>query len=305
MQHVPVLLEESLKYLVTTADGKYFDGTMGFGGHSSALLNQVSKNAVLIGTDKDKQTFQYLKKKFIDDKRVRLYNTGFTNIDTISKIEFIDNFDGILVDLGVSSFQLDDPNSGFTYREDAPLDLRMDKDTGISAAVVLNKFAPEELTDILFKYGEEKNAKKIVRAVIESRNSKTIVTTKDLREIIEPIVPQKFLNKSLSRVFQALRIYVNDELEELKIFLKTAVDLLSTNGRIVVISFHSLEDRIVKEVFKYESLSCVCPPEAPICVCSKEQRLKILTRKPVVPTEIEIKNNKRSRSAKLRAAQKI
>ncbi|MBL1212919.1 MAG: 16S rRNA (cytosine(1402)-N(4))-methyltransferase RsmH [Ignavibacteriae bacterium] len=305
MQHVPVLLEESLKYLVTEEDGKYFDGTMGFGGHSSALLNKVSPNAVLIGTDKDKQAFQYLKNKFIDDKRVKLYNTGFTDIDIISKIEFIDNFDGILVDLGVSSFQLDDPNSGFTYREDAPLDLRMDKEKGISAAVVLTKFAPEELTEILFKYGEEKNARKIVRAIVESRNSKTISTTKDLREIIEPIVPQRFLNKSLSRVFQALRIYVNDELEELKIFLKKAVDLLSTDGRIVVISFHSLEDRIVKEVFKYESLSCVCPPEAPICVCDKEQRLKILTRKPVVPTDIEIKNNKRSRSAKLRAAQKI
>jgi 16S rRNA (cytosine1402-N4)-methyltransferase len=305
MQHVPVLLEESLKYLVTEEDGKYFDGTMGFGGHSSALLNKVSPNAVLIGTDKDKQAFQYLKNKFIDDKRVKLYNTGFTDIDIISKIEFIDHFDGILVDLGVSSFQLDDPNSGFTYREDAPLDLRMDKEKGISAAVVLTKFAPEELTEILFKYGEEKNARKIVRAIVESRNSKTISTTKDLREIIEPIVPQRFLNKSLSRVFQALRIYVNDELEELKIFLKKAVDLLSTDGRIVVISFHSLEDRIVKEVFKYESLSCVCPPEAPICVCDKEQRLKILTRKPVVPTDIEIKNNKRSRSAKLRAAQKI
>jgi 16S rRNA (cytosine1402-N4)-methyltransferase len=305
MQHVPVLLAESLEFLITEKDGKYFDGTMGFGGHSSAILNSVSDKSVLVGTDKDKNAFQFLKKKFGDDDRVKLYNTGFTNIDTISKIEFIDHYDGILVDLGVSSFQLDDPESGFTYREEAELDLRMDKETGVPASKVLNEYPSEKIIEIFFKYGEEKNSKKIVRSIIETRNEKSISTTKELREIIEKLVPSRFLSKTLSRVFQALRIYVNNELDELKLFLEKSVDLLKPEGRIVVISFHSLEDRIVKEFFKYENLTCVCPPESPICVCGKEKRLNILTKKPVVASPEEIKNNKRSRSAKLRAAQKI
>jgi 16S rRNA (cytosine1402-N4)-methyltransferase len=305
MQHIPVLLEESLEFLITDADGKYFDGTMGFGGHSSAILNSVSDKSVLIGTDKDKMAFQYLKEKFGSDSRVKLYNTGFTNIDIISKIEFIDHYDGILVDLGVSSFQLDDPESGFTYREESVLDLRMDKESGVPASKILNEYPSEKLVEIFFKYGEEKNSKKIVRNIIEARKEMTIKTTKDLREIIEKIVPSRFLLKTLSRVFQALRIYVNNELDELKLFLEKSVELLNTNGRIVVISFHSLEDRIVKDFFKYENLTCVCPPEAPICICSKEKRLNILTKKPVIPKPGEIKINKRSRSAKLRAAQKI
>jgi 16S rRNA (cytosine1402-N4)-methyltransferase len=304
MFHKPVFLKESVDFLITDVAGTYFDATLGFGGHSEEILKRLSAKGKLIATDKDDEAFKFAKKKFSEDFRFVPYKASFTEIKTIAKIEFIDKFDGILADLGVSSYQLDNPREGFTYRQDAPLDLRMDKASSLTAAEVLNTYEERKIADILYKFGEEKASRKIARAIVEKRKREKFENTSQLVEVVERIIPPRFLAKSLSRVFQALRIEVNNELEELKKFLVDAVDLLKPGGRIVVISYHSLEDRIVKEAFKYEALDCVCPPEAPVCVCDKESRLKILTKKPLIPSEEEIESNFRARSAKLRAAER-
>ena len=303
--HTPVLLKESINYLVKNPSGFYFDGTLGFGGHSEAIVNKLNSKGILIATDVDKDSFTFSKNKFKDDARIHLYNFNFSLIDTISKIEALPNFDGILLDLGVSSFQLDNPSSGFTYRIESRLDLRMDKNKVISAADIVNSFSEEEIANIIYKYGEEKNSRNIARSIVNKRRNKKIETTTELRDAISEVTSEKYLSKTLSRVFQSLRIYVNDELESLRTFLTKAVDLLKINGRIVIISYHSLEDRIVKDIFKYETLDCICPKDFPVCKCDKERRLKILTKKPVTPSVDEVNINLRSRSAKLRAVERI
>jgi 16S rRNA (cytosine1402-N4)-methyltransferase len=302
--HLPVLLKESVNFLITRKDGIYFDGTVGFGGHTECILNELDVNGKVVAADKDLNAFNFCKNKFIDEKRFSIYNTSFSNIDTISKIEFIEGFEGIFADLGVSSFQLDSVESGFTFREDAKLDLRMKKDEGIPASAVLNKFSQEEIANILYQFGEEKNSRRLARKIVEFRNNELFTSTFQLRKIIENNTPDRFHNKTLSRVFQALRIYVNNELDELKIFLDKSVNLLKPGGRLVILSYHSLEDRIVKEKIKYETLDCICPVGTPICICGKEQRLKKIT-KALVPSVDEIKNNKRARSAKLRVAERV
>jgi 16S rRNA (cytosine1402-N4)-methyltransferase len=303
--HNPVLLDKSLEFLITETDGIYFDGTLGFGGHSSGILNRLGPDGLLISTDVDQDAFSFSKKKFSEEKRIKIYNLNFSQIDIIAKIESIPFFNGIFVDLGVSSFQLDNAESGFSYRSNAQLDLRMDKSKVINAADVVNSYSEEDLANIIFQNGEEKNSRKIAKVICEARREKKIQTTLELSNIITAITPQRFHTKTLSRVFQALRIYVNDELNSLKLFLKKSIELLKPEGRIVILSYHSLEDRIVKEAFKYETLDCICPPGSPICICDKIPRLKIITKKPVVPDTMEIENNFRSRSAKLRAAEKI
>lgn len=303
--HVPVMLDETTELLVKNLSGTYFDGTLGFGGHSSNFLSQLDNNSKIIATDKDIAAINYCENLFSGDDRITIYNSSFTEIKNISLVEGINGYDGIFADLGVSSFQFDNADSGFTYREEADLDLRMNKTIGEPAYKFINSADANEIADVIFQFGEEKNSRKIARQILAEREKKFIKTTTQLKEIIQKIVPVKHLNKTLSRVFQALRIYVNNELEELKLFLEKSVELLNEGGRIVILSYHSLEDRIVKDFFKYESLSCVCPPEVPVCVCTKKSRLQIITRKPLVAGEIEIKNNPRSRSAKLRAAQKI
>ncbi|MFA3782804.1 16S rRNA (cytosine(1402)-N(4))-methyltransferase RsmH [Melioribacteraceae bacterium 4301-Me] len=303
--HVPVLVEESKRLLITRKEGIYFDGTIGYGGHSEKFLEILSKKSKLIGTDKDYNAFKFCEEKFKNDKRVTVYHTSFIDIDKISKIEFIEKYDGIFADLGVSSFQLDNPEAGFTFREEANLDLRMNKNQGVPASEIINLFSENDLAKIFFDYGEEKNSKKIAREIVKARKLKAIKTTAELRFIIERITNRRYLTKTLSRIFQALRIFVNNELEELKIFLEKSIDLLAIGGRMVVLSYHSLEDRIVKEKFKLEASDCICPPGTPICVCGKKKRVKILTPKPIVALKSEIEINKRARSVKLRAIEKI
>ncbi len=305
MYHVPVLLKESLEYLDIKKEGVYFDGTIGFAGHSKEILSKLGEKGLLVATDKDKKAFDYCVKHFAGDERVKLYHTGFTDINTISKIEFIEGFDGIFADLGVSSFQLDDKESGFTFRENAPLDLRMNKNYGVPASHIINNMQEAELTNIFFKYGEEKFSRKIARKIALERTTKRITTTIELRKVIESVIPERHVTKTLARIFQALRIFVNNELEDLSDFLSKSVELLKPEGRIVILTYHSLEDRIVKDFFKYESTECICPPGLPVCVCNKIKRLEIITRKPVTPEEAEIKENPRSRSAKLRASRKV
>jgi len=305
IHHTPVLLNESIENLITDKSGSYFEGTIGFGGHTELILSNLDADAKFIGTDKDLNAYEHCKNKFRDDKRVELYNAGFTSIIDISKIEFIDKFDGIFADLGVSSFQLDNKDSGFTFREDVQLDLRMDKSKGEPASFFLNKISENELTDIFFKYGEERNSKKIAQAICTYRLKNRIKTSGELKGIIEEFTPERFLNKTLSRIFQALRIFVNNELDELEEFLEKAVSVLNKNGKLVIITFHSLEDRIVKNFFKEKTKTCICPPEYPVCVCETIPELRIVTKKPIEPSVEEIKQNKRSRSAKLRVAEKL
>ncbi len=303
--HTPVLLAESLEYLVGSKTGVYFDGTLGFGGHSEGILKLLDKNAKLISTDVDTNAFEHSKKKFSNDSRMKIYNFNFQKIDVIAKIESVNAFDGIFADLGVSSYQLDSPSEGFTYRQDAELDLRMDKSIVVNASDIINSYSEEDIANLIYKYGEEKNSRKIASKICEARMHKKIETTSELSNIISEITSQRFLIKTLSRVFQALRIYVNDELEILKNFIRKAVDLLKQDGRIVILSYHSLEDRIIKDAFRFESLDCICPKDFPVCRCEKESRVKILTKKPILPSEDEVMRNPRARSAKLRAAERI
>ena len=305
LHHTPVLLNESLDYLITDRSGIYFDGTLGFGGHSEEILRRLNDDALLIATDVDLDAFNFSKKKFREEKRMKIYNFNFAQINPISKIESISQYTGIFADLGVSSFQLDNPASGFTYQKDAKLDLRIDKSRAVSAADIVNSFSEEDIANIIYEYGEEKNSRKIASRIIERRVANKIESTQQLKEIISEITPERFLIKTLSRVFQALRIYVNDELGVLKTFLNDSVSLLKKDGRIVILTYHSLEDRIVKEHFKYETLDCICPKEFPVCQCDNTIWLNILTKKPVVPTEREIRQNIRSRSAKLRVAERV
>lgn len=305
MIHEPVLLKESVEHLIVNESGFYFDGTIGFGGHSEKILEQLSHNSLLVGSDKDKEAFNYCKTKFSADERVKLYHGSYKYLDTFSKIESINGFDGIFADLGVSSFQLDEKEAGFTFRQDSVLDLRMNREEGEPAFYYLNTLDEKEIADLIFNYGEERRSRFIAKKIVESRNENPFKNSGQLKDLISTFVPSHQLSKTLSRVFQALRIFVNDELEDLEIFLDKAVKLLNPGGRIVILTYHSLEDRIVKDKFKYETLDCVCPPESPICNCDKEATLKLVNRKPITPSDEEVKINRRSRSAKLRAAEKL
>jgi 16S rRNA (cytosine1402-N4)-methyltransferase len=303
--HIPVLLNESLDYLITNKSGIYFEGTLGFGGHSVEILKILNKDGRLVSTDVDNAAFDFCKEKFKNENRVCLYKFNFSLIDVIAKIESVEFFNGIIADLGISSFQIDNSSAGFTYSADAPLDMRMDKEIKTTAADVVNNYDEENLANIIYEYGEEKKSRQIARKIVNERKNKYIKTSGELKKMIVEITPERYQVKTLSRVFQALRIHVNNELEYLKQFLINSLKVLKPGGRIVVISYHSLEDRIVKDFFRYEVLDCICPKEAPICKCEKTARLKIITKKPVVPSEKEIKNNRRSRSAKLRVAERI
>ena len=303
--HVPVMLKESLDLLITDRSGIYFDATLGFAGHSSEIHKRLNSDGRLVASDVHADAFEFSRKKFAKKSGVSLYNFNYSYIDVIAKIESIQNYDGVLADLGVSSFQLDNPDSGFTYRSDAVLDLRMDKTKKITASDIINTFTEEDLANIFYQYGEEKNSRKISRTIVERRAVNKIDTTGNLVSIINDLVPQNFQRKTLSRIFQALRIYVNDELGNLKLFLENSLKVLKKGGRIVVISYHSLEDRIVKDFFKDESIVSLSPKEDPLGIIKKEARLKLINRKPLVPGDEEIRNNYRARSAKLRAAERI
>lgn len=302
--HSPVLLKESVDYLITEKNGAYFDGTFGFGGHSRQFLQELGGEALLIGTDLDQIVFTRSQEEFSTDSRVRLYNFNFTKIGIAAKLEQIDGFSGIFADLGVSSYQLDAEEEGFSYRVKAPLDLRMSKAEGKPASWLLNNLEARELARIFREYGEEIQSSFIANLIVKYRAVKPFKTTTDLAELLESVTPQKYLFKRLSRVFQALRIEVNGELDSLKEFLKESVTLLKPGGRLVILTYHSLEDRIVKEFFKEEEKGCVCPPHFPVCVCNKISTLKILTKKPVSPSAAEVATNRRARSGKLRAAEK-
>ncbi|MGB9664978.1 MAG: 16S rRNA (cytosine(1402)-N(4))-methyltransferase RsmH [Ignavibacteria bacterium] len=301
--HKPVLLETVLEFLITNLDGIYFDGTLGGGGYSEAILSKLSKEGRLIATDLDDAAINFCKNKFGNESRITIVKENFKNIKKILDDFEIEKLDGAVVDLGISSYQIDTAESGFSYRFDADFDLRFDKSKGYPAYEIINQLEAKELADIIKTYGEEKFAFKIARAIENYTKKNKLKTTRELVEIISKVTPRHKLNDTLSRVFQAFRIYVNDELENLKEFLNNAIDVIKSGGRLVIVSYHSLEDRIVKEFFNLNAQECICPPEYGKCVCGKKLRLKKLTKKIISPTEDEIKFNPRSRSAKLRAVE--
>jgi len=300
--HKPVLLETAIEFLITDLDGIYFDGTLGGGGYSDLILKKISREGRLISTDLDDAAINFCKEKFKNENRINIVKDNFKNIKHILEALNIEKINGAVLDLGISSYQIDNPE-GFSYRFETDFDLRFDKTQGVPAYELLNKMEQKEIAEILWNYGEEKFAHKIAREIENHTKKKSIKTTKEIVEIVSKVTPRHKLNDTLSRIFQAFRIYINDELDNLKTFLHDSIDLIKSGGRIVIISYHSLEDRIVKEFFNLNSQECTCPPEYDRCLCGKKLRLKKLTKKVITPDDEELKINPRSRSAKLRAAE--
>jgi 16S rRNA (cytosine1402-N4)-methyltransferase len=306
--HVPVMLRETIDALVVDPSGSYVDGTLGGGGHTREILSRIREGGgTLYAFDADPGAIANATERFPGDlgKRLIVRQSYFSQA-----IEWLEEggiqLSGVMLDLGVSSRQLDTDQIGLSYRQEMPLDMRFDPAAAkISAREIVNRQSAEEIATLLRTYGEEPAAWKIAQAITRGRSGRPIGTTKDLREIIEGVIPAPLLMKTHSRVFPALRIAVNDELGELRLALDRFTGLLKPGGRFVVLTYHSLEDRIVKDAFREEERSCICPPEFPVCRCDKEQRLKVLTRKPMLPSEEEIERNPRARSAKLRVAERV
>jgi 16S rRNA (cytosine1402-N4)-methyltransferase len=308
-QHVPVMLNEAVDMLIVKDDGIYVDGTLGGAGHSEEILKRTSESGKLIGIDRDLDAINNAKIKLERYKdRVLLINSKFSSLKSILKDNGIDKVDGVLLDLGVSSHQLDEASRGFSYMHDAPLDMRMDSNSKITAQYIVNNYSEEELKDIIRDYGEERWASRIASFIVKEREKAPIVSTYDLVDVIKAAIPAKARRDGphpAKRTFQAIRIAVNRELEEIENVIPDIVDVLNEGGRISIITFHSLEDRIVKKAFKELANPCTCPPDFPICVCNKKPKIKILTNKPILPKKEEIENNPRARSAKLRVAEKL
>lgn len=306
-KHVPVLLEECINNLQIKPDGIYVDGTLGGAGHSYHIAKKLSNKGMLIGIDRDEDALNVAKQRLKEFKNVKYVKDNHDNIKNILDSLGIEKVDGILLDLGVSSFQLDEASRGFSYIQETKLDMRMDKSQTLTAEYVVNNYKEEELARIIFEYGEEKFSRKIARNICEYRKIEKIDTTKKLVEIIKKSVPSfaKGQGHPAKRTFQAIRIEVNNEIEPLYNTVVNSIDCLKTNGRLCVITFHSLEDRAVKNAFINCEGKCTCPPDLPYCVCKKDKKGKIITRKPILPTGEELNNNSRSKSAKLRVFEKI
>ncbi|HTX86598.1 MAG TPA: 16S rRNA (cytosine(1402)-N(4))-methyltransferase RsmH [Candidatus Nanoarchaeia archaeon] len=308
-QHTPVMLKEVLEYLRPKSGGYFIDGTLGGGGYTSALAQVAGASGKVLAIDLDKQAIANTAEKKLAN--VILVNDNFANLAEIiaAKFEAGRLFDGFVLDLGLSSFQLADIRRGFSFREDSPLDMSFGSSgDNQRAKEIVNSYREEDLAKIFFQYGEEKHARRIAKGIVERRKLKRIETTGDLVEIIKKAIPRRLWSEKIhpaTKTFQALRLAVNRELENLEKVLPQAVTALKSGGRIAIISFHSLEDRIVKDFFKIESRACLCPPEIPLCRCGHSALLKIVTKKPLTPTEEEIKINPRGRSAKMRVAEKI
>ncbi|MCK8823681.1 16S rRNA (cytosine(1402)-N(4))-methyltransferase RsmH [Fuchsiella alkaliacetigena] len=307
--HIPVLLVETIKALSCKKGGCYVDATLGGAGHALEIAKQIGANGFLIGIDRDSTAIEAARKKLAEVKpQVKLINDNFKNILQILTELRVEQVDGYLFDLGVSSHQLDTAERGFSYRQEAPLDMRMGKATETTAADLLNNLPQSELEKMISEYGEERWASRIAEFIIDYRQKKPIELTTELVDIIKAAIPAGARRKGphpATRTFQALRIAVNNELEVIEKTIENIVPTLKVGGRIAIITFHSLEDRIVKHKFKDLARKCICPPDFPICNCDQEPQLKIITKKPIVATEEEVAKNRRARSAKLRVAEKI
>ena len=304
-EHIPVLLNECIEGLNIKQNGIYVDGTLGGAGHSSKIAEHLSPNGKLIGIDRDNDAIEKAKKVLKKFTSVTYVQDNHDNIKKILENLDIAGVDGILLDLGVSSYQLDEKTRGFSYMQDAPLDMRMNKNQELTAKEVINTYSEENLARIIFEYGEEKFSRQIAKKICEYRKEKTIETTLELVGIIERVVPKNIKQgHPAKRTFQAIRIEVNDEIRPLYNTVLNAIDCLNSKGRLCIITFHSLEDRAVKQAYINACGKCTCPPDLPYCVCGKQEKGKIITKKPILPTEQEMEINSRSKSAKLRIFEK-
>lgn len=307
-EHKAVLLNEAVEYLNIKEDGIYFDGTLGRAGHSSEILKYLSEKGKLIAVDRDIAAVEAVEKKFSSNKSLILEHSNFQDFDKVFKKLGIEAVDGMLFDLGVSSPQLDNAERGFSYQKDGPLDMRMNQNQSLTAADIVNNYSQAELEKIIEEFGEENWAARIAEFIVKMREDKKIESTQDLVDVIKAAVPKGARRSGghpARRTFQALRIATNNELKQLENLIDKAVSYLNSGGRLVIISFHSLEDRIVKHSFRELAKDCVCPPDFPICVCDKKAEVKVLTRSPIQASKEEKESNPRSRSAKLRAAEKL
>ena len=306
-KHVSVLKDESISGLNIQPDGIYVDCTTGGGGHSLEIAKRL-KNGKLICIDKDIDALNFAKTRLKDyEDKIVFVNDNFLNIDKILDNLNIDFVDGILADLGVSSYQLDNGERGFSFKQDARLDMRMDQSQTLDAEYVVNNYSESELSKILYLYGEEKNARQIARKIVKQREKFPIKTTFQLRDIVVSSYPPKFQNKPslCNKAFQAIRIEVNNELHDLELAVEKMLQKLNKCGRLCIITFHPLEDRIVKSTFKLHATDCICPPRIPKCVCNHKADIRLITKHPIVPTEAETNENSRASSAKLRIAEKL
>lgn len=307
-KHISVLLNECLHGLDIKEDGIYVDCTLGGAGHSSHILERLSKDGILIGIDQDKDALKAATEKLKEYKNVKFVHNNFYNIENILETLDIPKVDGILMDLGVSSYQLDQGERGFSYMKDAPLDMRMNRDNEFSAYEVVNNYTLDDLHKIIRNYGEEKFARRVATFIVDRRAKKPIETTLQLVDIIKAAIPAKARREGphpAKRTFQAIRIEVNSELKILNKTIEDGVNKLNKGGRMAIITFHSLEDRIVKLKFRELADPCTCPKEFPICACGKKPSVRLIKRKAIEPTEEEVEENPRSRSAKLRIIERI
>ena len=301
-KHKPVMLEECMSGLNIKKDGIYVDGTLGGAGHSKEILKRLSNNGLLIGIDRDEEALKAAKDNLKEFKNVIYVHNNHDNIKEILEELKIDNVDGILLDLGVSSYQLDERNRGFSYLGENELDMRMDKSQKLTAKEVVNKYKEEDLANVIYEYGEERFSRQIAKNICRYRKEKEIKTTKELVDIIEKSIPKKFQNDGhpAKRTFQAIRIEVNNEIKPLYSTVLNSIDCLKPGGRLVIITFHSLEDRAVKNAYIEAKGKCTCPKDLPYCVCGAKSLGEIITKKPIIATDKEIEENSRSKSAKLR-----
>lgn len=306
--HTPVLLNELIEMIITDPSGVYVDCTGGGGGHAAALLERLSPEGRLIILDRDPDAGKRLVEKFRGDNRVSVYQCNFSDIDLVLNESGISVVSGIYADFGTSSFQLQDGSRGFSFRNDGPIDMRMNPHEGLSAEDVVNTFTFENLTMIIARFGEDRFAKRIASELVRRRALKRLTTTEELAEAVRDAVPRKFHKKGIhpaTQTFQALRIFVNRELESIRELMEKINSLIKPGGRFGAISFHSLEDRIVKDSLAEYAKDCVCPPGLPVCVCGKKPEFRIITKKPLIPSDKEVEVNPLSRSAKLRVAEKL
>lgn len=306
--HISVLLEETVNGLSVKPEGTYVDGTLGGGGHSYRILKMLNDQGRLIGIDQDTEALDAARGRLAEFQNVTFVHSNYCNYKQVLNSQGINSVDGILLDLGVSSYQVDNPERGFSYMADAPLDMRMDKSGERTAADIVNGYSIDELTRVIRDYGEEQFARNIAKHIVAARENSPIATTGELVKIIQAAIPmkiQKNMGHPAKQTFQAIRIELNQELEVLKGTLNDMIDSLNPGGRICIITFHSLEDRIVKNIFRDAENPCICPKNFPVCTCNRKPKGKVITRKPILPTQEEMELNSRSRSAKLRVFEKI
>ena len=304
--HIPIMVNAVVNHLLTDKNGIYLDGTLGFGGHANAIMEKLSPNGIYIGLDADPYALEYSRKRLsVHAAFCTLHHVNYRNFPEVLASLEIPQVTSLFFDIGTSSYQIDSRDRGFSFQSDSPLDMRFDTSSGDSARDFLNTSDFKKIGMVIRNYGEERNWKRIARMIIEAASKNKMETTFHLRAAVESVTHQNFITKTLARVFQAIRIHINGELDSLKLALESSIKYLKPGGRIGVISFHSLEDRIVKQFFKKHAIECTCARDIPICMCNTKPNLKLVSRKAIIADAEEIASNPRSRSAKFRVAERV